>query len=160
MVVVTFVDDSNPSTVARVALAGTTQAAVLAELRKLGVDPTQVFLTYAPKASDPLRHVRLRDNDKLPMWLKDEQTITVHGPNSAQFISELAAATRPSTGGRAKRSRTKRTRTKRRTTKRRRTPGKTPRVLAKWVAHVQSTHAKHGGTYKEAMQLASRTWKA
>ncbi len=47
-----------------------------------------------------------------------------------------------------------------------RTPKKTKRgprssaAPSRWIAHVQRTRAKHGCSYKEALQRASKTWKA
>lgn len=28
-----------------------------------------------------------------------------------------------------------------------------------WISHVKATHKKLGGTYKEAMKAAAKTWK-
>ena len=29
-----------------------------------------------------------------------------------------------------------------------------------WIAHVKATHKKLGGSYKDAMKAAAKTWKA
>ena len=32
-------------------------------------------------------------------------------------------------------------------------------MAASWIAHVKETHKKNGGSYKDALKAASKTWK-
>ncbi len=128
-----------------------TPAALYEAVDALGVDSSKVKFMWGGKV---LPHNGENDIE-VQLVTGSIMPLAASPAVSTQITEKLAERRRRSMGGKVSSRR-----------KAQKTPKKTKRgqrlsaAPSRWIAHVQRTRAKHGCSYKEALQRASKTWKA